>query len=273
MAASRAATGPWGKGGLALGAVPFALYALFVGVPLVALVVRGVGEEGFWSALGSNTLLDALRLSLATSAISVAVIAVIGTPAALALAKWRFRGRALLETLIELPIVLPPVVAGLAMLMAFGRNSAIGEALDGIGVSLPFTMTAVVFAQIFVGAPFFLRAAKLGFESVDPELEDVAKTLGATPLRTFFRVSLPLARQALLGGLVLAWARAIAEFGATIMFAGNLPGRTQTMPLAILSALESDLGAALALASLLLVMSLLVLIGVRLVGGASGRDR
>ena len=253
----------WG----ALGAAPLAVYALFIGVPLAALLVRGVAEDGFWSSFGGGTVLDALRLSLITSAISTAVIALLGTPAAYMLARSKFRGHTVADALIELPLVLPPVVAGLAMLMAFGRNSAIGEALEGIGVSLPFTMIAVVFAQIFVGAPFFLRAAKLGFQSVDRELEEIARTLGASPLRAFFRVSLPLARPALAGGLALAWARAIAEFGATIMFAGNLPGRTQTMPLAILSALESDLGAALALAVLLLAVALVVLTGGRLVAG------
>ncbi|MEE9285931.1 MAG: molybdate ABC transporter permease subunit, partial [Dehalococcoidia bacterium] len=190
---------------------------------------------------------------------------VLGTPMAYFLARRRFPGRALIDGLIELPIVLPPVVAGLAMLMAFGRNSAVGQGLDSVGVSLPFTMTAVIFAQIFVGAPFFLRSAKLGFEAVDPALEEIAQTLGASPLRTFFRVSLPLASRALVGGLVLCWARAVAEFGATIMFAGNLPGRTQTMPVAILSALESDLGAALALSVVLVMMAVAVLLGVRLV--------
>jgi len=217
---------------------------------------------------------DALRLSLITSAITVAVTAVVGTPLAYLLARRRFPGRAVVDALIELPIVVPPVVAGLGMLMAFGRTSAIGEALDGAGVTLPFTMTAVVFAQLFVGAPFFLRSAKLGFEAVDPELEETAQTLGASPLRTFLRVSVPLASRALIGGLVLCWARAIAEFGATIIFAGNLPGRTQTLPLAVLTELESDLGGALALAVVLVAMSLLVLVAIRLLAGrAWGYDR
>ena len=247
-----------------VGGLPTALFLLFIGLPLVALFVRGFGEAGFWASLGQGTVLSALRLSLVTSLIAVAVIALVGTPLAYHLARARFRGRALIDALIDLPIVIPPVVAGLAMLMAFGRRGFIGEGLGSIGVSLPFTMTAVIFAQLFVGAPFFIRSAKIGFEAVEPGLEEIAQTLGMSPLKTFVRVSLPLARRALVGGLVLAWARAISEFGATIMFAGNLPGRTQTMPLAILSALESDLGAALALAVVLVIISLVVLVAVRL---------
>jgi molybdate transport system permease protein len=145
------------------------------------------------------------------------------------------------------------------MLMAFGRQGIIGPALTGLGVSIPFTTTAVVFAQIFVGAPFYIRAAKVGFQSVATDYEDISQTLGVSPWRTFWRTTLPLARPSILSGLALAWARAISEFGATIMFAGNLMGRTQTMPLAIMTAMESDLGTALALSVLLLVGSLLVL--------------
>lgn len=250
-------------GWLAVGVGPTALFVLFVGFPLVAIFVRGLGEAGFWPSLIQEVFLDALRLSFITSIISLTVVALIGTPLAYYLARARFRGKEILEAFIELPIVVPPVVVGLAMLMAFGRNGLIGEGLAAIGVSLPFTMTAVIFAQIFVGASFYIRAAKIGFEAVDHNLEDIAQTLGVTPARTFFRVSLPLASRAITGGLFLCWARGISEFGATIMFAGNLPGRTQTMPLAILSALESDLDAALALAAVLVVISLVVLVVVR----------
>ena len=255
---------PGSAGWLAVGGLPTALFILFIGLPLLALFIRGFGQDGFWASLGQDTVLDALRLSFITSLIAVAVVAVVGTPMAYFLARSRFKGRGLLDALIELPIVVPPVVAGLAMLMAFGRNGLIGGALDSIGVSLPFTMTAVIFAQIFVGASFYIRSAKLGFEAVDPGLEEIAQTLGRSPLQTFFRVTMPLASRAMIGGLVLCWARAISEFGATIMFAGNLPGRTQTMPLAILSALESDLGSALALSVILVLISLAVLVAVRL---------
>ena len=154
------------------------------------------------------------------------------------------------------------------MLMAFGRTGPIGH----IGGSLAFTTGAVVMAQIFVSAPFFIRSARVGFETIDDELEGIAQTLGASPLAIFWRVSLPLARRALITGLVIAWARAIAEFGATIMFAGSLQGRTQTMPIAILAALESDLGAALALASIMLIMALAVLLVVRWVTGKNEAD-
>ncbi len=250
-------------GWLAIGALPTLLFLLFVGVPLVALLVRGFGYDGFWDSLGSKRVLQALRLSMVTSGIAVGIMVLVGTPLAYFLARRRFPGHWVVDAMIELPIVVPPVVAGLAMLMAFGRNSAIGGALEDIGISLPFTMIAVVMAELFVGAPFYIRSAKTGFESVDPALEQMARTLGASPLRTFVRVTLPLASRALLGGLALAWARAVSEFGATLMFAGNLPGRTQTMPLAVMSALESDLGAALALATVLVLASVAVLVVVQ----------
>jgi molybdate transport system permease protein len=254
-----------------VGALPTLLFLLFVGVPMVALLVRGFGYDGFWGSLGSERVLQALRLSMITSGIAVGIMVLAGTPLAYFLARRRFPGHGLVDAMIELPIVLPPVVAGLAMLMAFGRNSAIGGALEDIGISLPFTLTAVVMAELFVGAPFYIRSAKTGFESVDPALEQMARTLGASPLRTFARVTLPLASRALAGGLALAWARTVSEFGATLMFAGNLPGRTQTMPLAVMSALESDLGAALAVAMVLVVTSVTVLVVVRMVALRSWR--
>lgn len=258
-AASRKPSAGW----LAAGALPTALFLAFIGLPLVALVVRGLGADGFWASLGGHRVLEAMRLSFVTSAIAAGIIVLIGTPMAYALARRRFPGRTVVDAMIELPIVLPPIVGGLAMLMAFGRTSLIGGWLDGVGIRLPFTMLAVIMAEIFVAAPFYIRSAKLGFEAVDPGLEEMAQTLGATPLHSFFLVTMPLAWRALIGGLVLAWARAISEFGATLMFAGNLPGRTQTMPLAILSALESDLGAALALAVLMLAVALCVLLAAR----------
>ena len=160
---------------------------------------------------------------------------------------------------MELPLVLPPVVAGVAMLMAFGRNGLIGPGLENIGITIPFTTTAVVFAQIFVASPFFIRAAKLGFQSGAEDFEDIAQTLGVSPWRTFFRITLPLAAPAMFTGLGLAWARALSEFGATMMFAGNLTGETQTMPLAIMSTMETSLDGALALSVMLLAGPVLVL--------------
>jgi molybdate transport system permease protein len=173
--------------------------------------------------------------------------------------------------MVELPIVLPPVVAGVAMLMAFGRQGLIGPALSELGIILPFTTTAVILAQIFVAAPFYIRASKLGFQSVDPDYENVSQTLGVSPWRTFWRLTLPMAAPSILTGVALAWARAISEFGATIMFAGNLTGETQTMPLAIMTAMESSLGAALALSVLLLIGSLLILAALGLAARGRGR--
>ena len=236
------------------------VYVVFVGLPVLALLIRAAQQESFADSLTSNIALQALRLSLITSLVSMVVVVALGTPFALLLARSDSRILKAVDSLVELPLVLPPVVAGVAMLMAFGRQGLIGPALTGLGITLPFTTVAVVFAQIFVAAPFYVRAAKLGFQSVARDYEDVSQTLGVSPWRTFWKLTLPLAAPSIIGGLALAWARAISEFGATIMFAGNLTGRTQTMPLAIISAMESDLGAALSLSVLLLIGSLAVLL-------------
>jgi molybdate transport system permease protein len=190
----------------------------------------------------------------------MAAVVTLGTPFAYLLARSNSKILRVVDSLVELPIVLPPVVAGVAMLMAFGRQGLIGPLLTGLGITLSFTTAAVVFAQIFVAAPFYVRAAKLGFQAVARDYEDVSQTLGVSPWRTFWKLTLPLAAPSIIGGLALAWARAISEFGATIMFAGNLTGRTQTMPLAILSAMESDLGTAPSLSVLLLIGSITVLL-------------
>jgi len=247
---------PWMPAGIAATAV----YIVFVGLPVLALLIRAAQQESFADSLTSNIALQALRLSLITSLVSMVVVVVLGTPFALLLARSDSRILKVVDSLVELPLVLPPVVAGVAMLMAFGRQGLIGSALMDLGITLPFTTVAVVFAQMFVAAPFYVRAAKLGFQSVARDYEDVSQTLGVSPWRTFWKLTLPLAAPSIIGGMALAWARAISEFGATIMFAGNLTGRTQTMPLAILSAMESDLGAALSLSVLLLIVSLTVLL-------------
>ena len=236
------------------------VYVVFVGLPVLALLIRAAQQESFADSLTSNIALQALRLSLITSLVSMVVVVVLGTPFALLLARSDSRILKAVDSLVELPLVLPPVVAGVAMLMAFGRQGLIGPALTGLGITLPFTTVAVVFAQMFVAAPFYVRAAKLGFQSVARDYEDVSQTLGVSPWGTFWKLTLPLAAPSIIGGLALAWARAISEFGATIMFAGNLTGRTQTMPLAIISAMESDLGAALSLSVFLLIGSLAVLL-------------
>ncbi len=235
------------------------VYVLFIGLPIVALLARAGQQEGFLAGLTGELVLQALRLTVITSLVSMVIVVVVGTPFALLLARRRSALLRVIDTFVELPIVLPPVVAGVAMLMAFGRNGLLGPALGGLGVTLPFTTAAVIFAQVFVAAPFYIRAARIGFAGVDPTYEEVSQTLGVSPWATFWRLTLPVAWPSLLTGLTLAWARAVSEFGATIMFAGNLTGRTQTMPLAIMTAMESSLGSALALAVLLLAMSALAL--------------
>ncbi len=226
--------------------------------PLGALLWRAI-TAGLLQHLREPTALSALWLSLLTSTLSLLVTVFTGTPLAYALARWPFRGRAALELLIDLPVVLPPAVAGLALLMAFGRRGVFGGALEAVGVSLPFTTAAVILAQTFVSAPFYVRAARLGFLAVDAQLEEAAYTEGANQWQLFRFVMLPLAGRALLSGAMLCWARALGEFGATILFAGNLPGRTQTMPLAIYLGFERGLGMALALSAVLLAASVFIL--------------
>ena len=249
------ASNPWVPAGWAA----TGLYLVFIGLPVLGMLVRAGQQSDFAASLTSSLTVQALQLSLFTSAVSMAIVIVLGTPLAHLLARGDSVTLKAVDAVVELPIVLPPVVAGVAMLMAFGRQGIIGPALAGLGINLPFTAIAVVFAQVFVAAPFYIRAAKLGFQSIGREFEDISQTLGVSPWATFWRLTLPLAAPSILGGLALAWARAISEFGATIMFAGNLTGRTQTMPLAILSAMETDIGSALAMSALLLAGSLVVL--------------
>ncbi len=235
---------------------------LFLTLPLVALVVRAfpLRTQGWLSA----STLDALGLSLFTATLSALLAILVGTPVAYLLAREQFPGKAIVDALIDLPMVLPPAVAGLALLMAFGRRGLLGPALSSLGVELPFTTAAVVMAETFVAAPFYVRAAKAGFAGVDRRLEQMSALLGLSDLQTLFRVTLPLAAPFLFGGLLMTWARALGEFGATIMFAGNFQGRTQTMPLAIYIGLESNLDSALALALVLVVVSFAILAAVRL---------
>lgn len=244
--------------------IPIVLVSGFLALPLVAIFLKVLPQEGLWETLHQPLVTEALRLSLVTSLSSLLLALLCGTPVAYLLARHRFSGAALLDTLIDLPMVLPPTVAGVALLMAFGRRGILGSWLAVAGLHISFTSVAVVLAQSFVSAPFYIRAARAGFQSVDQELERVAYTLGYSPFRTFLRVTVPLALPALLGGAVMAWARALGEFGATIMFAGNLIGRTQTMPLAIYTAMESDLTAALVLSAILVIVSFSVLFCVRL---------
>ncbi|HEY0839343.1 MAG TPA: ABC transporter permease [Vulgatibacter sp.] len=220
------------------------LVALLASTPLVGLV-EGVAHPLVWPAL---------RLSLLTSGASLLGVALLGTPLAWSLARSQGRLSRAIEAGVQLPIVIPPAVAGLAMLLAFGRKGLLG------GGSIAFTTAAVVMAQTFVSAPFFVQAATSAFRRVDDRLIDVARTLGASPLRVFFRVGVPLALPGLVAGATMAWARALGEFGATLMFAGNLEGRTQTLPLAIYSALEVDLRAARALSIVLVIAAFTTLL-------------
>jgi molybdate transport system permease protein len=213
----------------------------------------------------------ALWLSLTTTAAALAIVLVLGTPLGWWLAGRRDRlGRAV-ETMVALPVVIPPAVAGIALLLTFGRRGLVGAWLADWGWSISFSTTAVVLAQVFVSAPFYVQAAVSAFRGLDPSLLVVARTLGASPARVFFAVALPLAAPGLIGGGAMAWARALGEFGATLMFAGNLEGKTQTLPLAIYTALESDMRAAQALALLLVVVAFGLLLVVRgqLLAGAN----
>lgn len=246
-------------------AVAFAL--LFV-LPFVGLLDRAFEDGRTWELLRTAQVRQALTLSLWTSTVTTIVAALLGTPVAYALARAQFRGREILDALVDLPIVLPPTVAGVALLTAFGRRGLLGEPIeDWTGFTFGFSTTAVVMAQLLVSAPFYVRAASSGFRSVNPQLERVAFTLGASRVRTFFRITAPQAWPALVAGLVLCWARAMGELGATLIFAGNLEGRTQTMPLAIISAFEgSTLGVAgaIALSLILVAVALVVLVLFRL---------
>ncbi len=255
-----------------LSALALALVLVFLSVPLVALFVEaGPGE--LWDALGRQAAVDALLLSLKTTLIALAVILLVGTPAAWALARNDFRGRSVAITLIELPLVLPPAAAGIALLAALGPNGLIGGAIEDAGIQLVLQTAGVVVALVFVASPFFIRQAIAAFESVDGDLIDASRTLGAGELRTFSRVAIPAAFQGLLSGAALAWGRALGEFGATLMFAGSLQGRTQTAPLAIYGLLGRDFNASLALSAVLVALSAAILLSVRLLGGTRRRRR
>src|ERR1700733_7244243 len=244
-------------------AIASALLVLFIAVPLATLYAH-IAPARFAATIASPAALAALRISLLTTAASLALTLVRGTPLAYVLARARFAGRGVVDALVDLPIVVPPAVAGLALLFAFGKYGVAAPVLDVLHVRIAFTTFAVVLAQLFVGAPFYVRAARAGFASVDRVYEDASATLGMGPLRTFVRVTVPLALPALAGGAVLAWARALGEFGATIMFAGNLQGVTQTLPLAVYLGLESgDLDLAAALAVVLVTIAIAIAVGAR----------
>ncbi|MFF7320781.1 molybdate ABC transporter permease subunit [Streptomyces albogriseolus] len=249
--------------------VPLALLApalvglAFLLVPLLALVVRAPWRD-LPEQLTSPAVWDALRLSLVCATTATALSLVVGVPLAWLLARTDFPGRSLVRALVTLPLVLPPVVGGVALLLALGRNGIVGRLLDEwYGVTLPFTTAGVVLAETFVALPFLVISVEGTLRAADPRFEEAAATLGASRFTAFRRVTLPLIAPGVAAGAVLAWARALGEFGATITFAGNFPGRTQTMPLAVYLALQNDPAAAIALSLVLLAVSVAVLAGLR----------
>ena len=248
---------PWPLG------VPALVGALFLLVPLVGLLVRAPWR-GLGSILADGQVLDALRLSLLCASAATTASVVFGVPLAWVLARSTARGITLLRALVTLPLVLPPVVGGVALLMAFGRQGILGRFLDQwAGITLPFTTAGVIVAETFVAMPFLVITVEGAFRGSDRGYEEAAATLGASRLTIFRTVTIPLIAPSLLAGAVLCWARALGEFGATITFAGNFPGRTQTMPLAVYVALEANPDAAVALSLVLLVVSIAVLAGLR----------
>lgn len=235
---------------------------LLIALPLAALFLT-TSPRALLQGLADPMVGPAIRLSLCTSTASVALVILTGTPLAWVLARRRGRGWRFVETVVQLPVVLPPAVAGVALLLAFGRRGLLGPVLASAGLGVPFTRLAVVLAQTFVGAPFYVQAAVAMFRRLDPDVLLVARTLGASRPRVFFRVVLPLGRTGLAGGAAMSWARALGEFGATLMFAGNMPGRTQTLPLAVYTALESDMQTAQSLSLILVAVAFGLLIAVR----------
>lgn len=245
--------------GLLIASLPMLGFLL---LPLLALLLR-IPLGQLLANLTNREVAQAISLSVVTTVLTMLLALLFGTPLAYLLARRRFRGRTALDTLLDLPMVLPPSVAGIALLMAFGRRGLLGQHLSAWGVELAFTSAAVVLAQLFVAAPFYIKAAAAGFAGIDRELEQAAALDGASKPQVFRYVTAPLAWPALFGGAVMTWARALGEFGATIIFAGNFVGRTQTMPLAIYQGFEQDLSVALTLAVILLSVSFAVLFLVR----------
>jgi molybdate transport system permease protein len=250
----------------ASGALAVAL--AFLALPVLAIFLH-TSPGALLHSLTEEGALDALRLSLGCSLAAVAIVLALGTPGAWLLATRRFRGRTLLVTVLELPLVLPPAVAGIGLLAALGPRGVLGGALDAAGLRLVLTTAGVIVALVFVAAPFYLRQAQAAFEAVDTTVLDASRTLGASEARTFARVAVPVALPGLLTGLALAWGRALGEFGATLMFAGSFRGVTQTVPLAIYERFGSDFTGALALSAVLVAVSAGVLLAVKGLGGAA----
>jgi molybdate transport system permease protein len=245
-----------------LGVMALALVAGFISLPIVSLILWTISEDS-WRAMAPPLARDALLLSMRTTAISMFIIVLVGTPAAYVLARADFRGKRFLDALIDIPAVLPPSAAGIALLLTFGRFGLVGKYFDAFGVTISFTTAAVVIAEIFVAAHFYVRQASVGFSSVRRDVEEAAMVDGAGRFTVFTKVTVPLAFPALVAGALTAWARALGEFGATIIFAGSFRGITQTIPLAIFAEFQSDIDAAVALSVLVLGFAFAVILAVR----------
>jgi molybdate transport system permease protein len=247
---------------------------LFIAFPLVSLLARAEMAQ-VRNYVCCAPVTSALYLSLVTASAAALAAVIIGTPLAYWLAHGNFRGKRIVDSLVDLPVVLPPVVAGVALLMAFGRQGLLGKHLSALGITFTFKTIAVVMAQTFVACPFYIRQARVGFQSVPQQLMLASRTLGASQSRTFWRITLPLTWPALVAGLIMAWARAIGEFGATLMFAGNLQGVTQTMPLAIYSLIngEGALHQGVVISVVLVAVSFVVMVITRLLLGTDSKAR
>ncbi len=243
--------------------VAAAVALVFLLLPIVAIFAH-TSPGRLLDQLSNPVVKDAFLVSLKTSLLAQLLILVFGTPAAFLLASRRFPGHSLAVTLVELPLVLPPAVAGIGLLAAFGRFGMLGSSLRTLGVTLPFTQSAVTIAVAYVASPFYIRQAIAAFEATDPDLAAASRTLGAGPVRTFFRVVLPLARGGLIAGLALSFARGLGEFGATIMFAGSLQKVTQTLPLAIYAEFDRNFDATLAMSGALVLFSAVLLAGLHI---------
>lgn len=248
------------KAGLAL---MLMLAMAFIALPVVALFLKSPLDTTLRS-LHDPVVIDALKLSLMTSTITTITVVIMGTPIAYVSARFQYFGKELADSLIDLPVIMPPAVAGIALLMAFGRMGIVGHYLNEMGISIAFTTLAVIMAQVFVSSPFYIRQARTSFEDVDLAFENAARTLGASRVHTFFHVIIPIAMNGLISGAIMAFARSLGEFGATIMFAGNFQGRTQTMPLAIYTAMQGDLDVSLCLAIILVAFSFMVIFLVKI---------
>src|SRR5215471_1989418 len=238
-------------------------FFLFLGIPLAALILREPPAL-LWDLIKQPEVLQALQLSIVTTFVSLFLTVIFGLPVAYVLVRTRFPGRRFLQTLVTMPTVLPPVVAGVALLITFGRFGLVGRYLTPLGITIPFTSAAVVMAQMFVSSPFFVNSARAGLEQLDPRYESAAHTLRASEFYTFRRIILPLIRPTLFAGAGLAWARALGELGATITFAGSFPGISETMPIAVYNAANTDIDSAVALSVILLAISFAVLISMQI---------